>query len=70
MREACTEFAALLWQEVLKNMGASLAKGLGAGGSFYLDFAWQTVARDIARTSGLDEMLFRGMSGPHREYNT
>ncbi|HHY94357.1 MAG TPA: hypothetical protein GX513_05015 [Firmicutes bacterium] len=51
-------------------MGASLAKGLGAGGSFYLDFAWQSVARDIARTSGLDEMLFRGMSGPHREYNT
>ena len=65
LREACRDFAAILWQEVLRTVERSLIpRGAGvAGRAIYAGVALEALARQLAGQTGLADFVYRTLAG-------
>lgn len=65
LREACRDFAAILWEEALRAVERTLIPhGAGtAGGAIYAGVALEALARELAGHTGLADFVYRTLAG-------
>jgi len=65
LREACLDFAAILWHEVLRTVERTLIpRGAGvAGRAIYAGVALEALARQLAGQTGLADFVYRTLAG-------